>query len=148
MRNTMHEELEESSLYHPNVTLEDRGDIVPFSGSDSRVVCPQEYFAGTDYRGSLVNADNFLFGAFFELCRRTVVRWYYQALPFWTLRTADTAPLLWAFRGLSRCEESDGNPHSKWCLCSRCIQSNEEASASRGASTAGAGGRTSSRGAT
>ena len=64
VRNTMHEELKESPLYHPNVTLEDRGDIVPFSGSDSKVVCPQEYFAGIDYRGSLVNADHFLFGAF------------------------------------------------------------------------------------
>ena len=67
MRNTMHEEVEESPLYHPNVTLEDRGDIVPFSGSGSRVVCPQEYSAGIDYRGSLVNADHFLFGASLNL---------------------------------------------------------------------------------
>ena len=67
VRKTMNEELEESTLYRPNVTLEDRGDIVPFSGSDSKAVCPQKYFAGIDYRGSLVNADHFLFGASLNL---------------------------------------------------------------------------------
>ena len=63
----MPEGIDESPLYHPNVSLEDRGGIVPFSGSDSRVVCPQECFAGIDYRGSLVNADHLLFGASLNL---------------------------------------------------------------------------------
>ena len=131
VRNTMHEELEESSLYHPNVTLEYRGDIVPFSGSVSRVVCPQEYFAGVDHRGSLVNAGHFLFGPSLNL---SVVDCVVRAV------TTKLFP-----SGISEgCvmeSDTDGNPHSKWCLCLRCIQSNEEASASRGASTAGAGGK-------
>ena len=66
LRDMMPEGIDESPLYHPNVSLEDRG-IVPFSGSDSRVVCQQECFAGIDYRGSLVNADHFLFGASLNL---------------------------------------------------------------------------------
>ena len=66
LRDMMPEGIDESPLYHPNVSLEDRG-IVPFSGSDSRVVCQQECFAGIDYRGSLVNAAHLLFGASLNL---------------------------------------------------------------------------------
>ena len=45
LRNTMLQEKDESFLYYPNVSSEDRGEIVPFSGSDSqsclstRVLC-------------------------------------------------------------------------------------------------------------
>ena len=67
LRNAMLEEKDESSLYYPHVSWEDRGEIVPFSGSDSKVVSPQEFFAGVDHRRSLVYADHFLFGASLNL---------------------------------------------------------------------------------
>ena len=63
LRNTMLEEKDESSLYYPHVSSEERREIVPLSGSGSEVVCPQEFLAGVDHRGSLVYADHFLFGA-------------------------------------------------------------------------------------
>ena len=62
LRITTLEEKDESSLCYQHVSSEDRGDIVPFSGSDSKVVGPQEFFAGVDHPGSLVYADHFLFG--------------------------------------------------------------------------------------
>ena len=63
LRSTTLEEKDESSLHYQHVSSEDRREIVPFSGSDSRAVCPQKYFAGFAYRGSLVNADIFYLGS-------------------------------------------------------------------------------------
>ena len=37
---TTSEKKEEPFLYHRSVSSEDRGETVPYSGSDSRVVCP------------------------------------------------------------------------------------------------------------
>ena len=65
--NTMSEDKEESFLYYSNVSSEDRGEFVPFSSSDWRVVCPQEFFAGVDHREFLVCAGHFLFVASLSL---------------------------------------------------------------------------------
>ena len=63
----MLKEKDESSVYYPHVSSEDREEIVPFSGSDSKVVCPQEYLSGIDYCGPLLSADYFLCGASLNL---------------------------------------------------------------------------------
>ena len=63
LSNTISEKKEESFLYHPSVSSEDRGETVPFSGSDSSVVCPQEFFAGVEHGEFLVYADHLLFGS-------------------------------------------------------------------------------------
>ena len=64
----MAEKKEGTFLYNPDVSSRDRGESVPLSGSDSRVVCPQksqllrESCAGVDHREVLVYADHSLFG--------------------------------------------------------------------------------------
>ena len=65
---TMAEKKGGTFLYNPNVSSRDRGEYVEFSGSDSRVVCPQKFqsqqesCAAVDHREVLENADHFLFG--------------------------------------------------------------------------------------
>ena len=156
LRNTMLEEKDESSLYYPHVSSEDRGEIVPLSGSDSKVVCPQEFFAGVDHRGSLVFADHFLFGASLNLSavdcvvRAGTTKLFPTGLSERCKMEADTAGLLSSGPLVDSPDaKSQMAVHiPNGVLCSRCIQSNEEASASRGASTAGTGGRKFLRGAT
>ena len=76
---TVAEKKEETFLHNPNVSSRDRGETFLFSGSDSRVVCPQtsqsqqESCAGVDHREFLVHADHIRFWALCEFSWRGVV---------------------------------------------------------------------------
>ena len=139
MRHHFFEKKEETSLYNPNVSSRDRGETVLFSGSDSRVVCPQEFFAGVEHREFLVYADHLLCGSSLNLpgveCSMEV----------------DTADLLPSGPSVDSpdAKRQMGIKIEKGVSVRAAYkQSNEEGSANRGAPTKGIGGRTSSRGAT
>ena len=100
LHNTNVEEEDESSLNHQHVSSEDTREIVRSSGSDSKSVCPQKYFAGFDHRGLLVSADHLLFGtslnlsAVNSLVRAGTTKLFLSGLFAGSAMEADTAELL------------------------------------------------------